>query len=636
MRTDPMEQKLKTAAEHLTPDVLDRILADCAKDPKGEILYMETMSDPRSRNNNWIKALSLGTAACMMVGGLFWWNRYRALNYTVEMDVNPSIELRINNAEKVIAAEALNEDAEIILEDMKLRGVDVDVATNALIGSMVKNGYLSELSNSILLTVESDDTQKAAAVSDRLTQEINTALDRFGGSVIAQQVVLDNDLQMLAGSYNISEGKAALIRNIRNELPMLKAEDLAKMSINDLNLLASSKQISLSNTTTTGTASESGYIGAARAEEIALKHAGLQADTADSIQTELDCDNGEMEYEVDFRAGGVEYEYAIHARSGKILRYEYEVTSNENSPEEGYITAQQARQAALVDAGLAEGEVTFIKTRMDQDDGTMLYEIEFCTDSKTYEYEIDARTGAVLTADSETGSLPTDPDQRITAAQAREKVLEHLGMEAGEVTFKKVELDHDDNRMRYEIVLVAGSREYEYELDAQDGAVLSWDYEELENDDLKNYKAKAEFYVRQHQDKPAIAKLRSNVPLTAEDVKELESILWSEVGTRQDYEAEVGQKPLGEFVREIVGMDMNAAKEAFAQYLSDVNLDSRQIYFVNQIVEYIVYNGVMKDLSVLQEPPFTDRGSIVEIFTDLSLWAGIKSVIDRINANAAA
>ena len=83
-------------------------------------------------------------------------------------------------------------------------------------------------------------------------------------------------------------------------------------------------------------------------------------------------------------------------------------------------------------------------------------------------------------------------------------------------------------------------------------------------------------------------------------------------------------------------MDMNAAKEAFAQYVNDVNLDSRQIYFVNRIVEYIVHNGVMKDLSVLQEPPFTDRGSIVEVFTDLSLWTGIKSVIDRINANAAA
>ena len=81
---------------------------------------------------------------------------------------------------------------------------------------------------------------------------------------------------------------------------------------------------------------------------------------------------------------------------------------------------------------------------------------------------------------------------------------------------------------------------------------------------------------------------------------------------------------------------MNAAKEAFSKYLDETYLDSRQIYFVNQIVEYIVHNGMLKDLSVLQESPFTDQGSIVEVFTDMSLWAGIKSVIDKINANAAA
>ena len=165
---------------------------------------------------------------------------------------------------------------------------------------------------------------------------------------------------------------------------------------------------------------------------------------------------------------------------------------------------------------------------------------------------------------------------------------------------------------------------------------VEWKESELENDDLKNYKAKAEFYLRQHQDNVAVAKLRSNIPLTQQDVAELEKILWSDVGTRQDYEAECGQKPLGEFVREIVGMDMNAAKNAFAEYLAGVNLDSRQIYFVNQIVEYIVKNGVMKDLSVLQEPPFTDQGSVVEVFTDLSLWAKVKHAIDSINANAAA
>lgn len=164
---------------------------------------------------------------------------------------------------------------------------------------------------------------------------------------------------------------------------------------------------------------------------------------------------------------------------------------------------------------------------------------------------------------------------------------------------------------------------------------ISWNDSEIDSDGFANYKDKAEHYIKEHQDNEAIAKLKSNIPLSTDDIKELETILWSEVGTKQDYEAEVG-KPLGEFVRSIVGMDMRAAKEAFSDYLTGTNLDSRQIYFVNQIVEYIVHNGMMKDLSVLQEAPFTDKGSIVEIFTDISVWMGIKSVIDKINANAAA
>ncbi len=163
-----------------------------------------------------------------------------------------------------------------------------------------------------------------------------------------------------------------------------------------------------------------------------------------------------------------------------------------------------------------------------------------------------------------------------------------------------------------------------------------WNESELENDELKNYKAKAEFYVRQHQDNIVIAKLKTNKPLTETDVESLEHILWNEIGSKNDYEKEYGHKPLGEFVREIVGLDMNAAKEAFSEFLNDTNLDSRQIYFVNQIVEYIIHNGMMKDLSVLQESPFTDKGSVVEIFTDMNMWMKIKKTIDRINANAVA
>lgn len=163
-----------------------------------------------------------------------------------------------------------------------------------------------------------------------------------------------------------------------------------------------------------------------------------------------------------------------------------------------------------------------------------------------------------------------------------------------------------------------------------------WHEADLESDDLKNYRAKAEYYIRKHQDNIVIAKLKTNKPLSEFDVQALEEILWNEIGTKEEYEKEYGKKPLGEFVREIVGLDMNAAKEAFAEFLNNTGMDSRQVYFVNQIIEYIVHNGMMKDISVLQEAPFTDRGSVAEVFTDLNVWMGIRKVIEQINANAVA
>lgn len=199
------------------------------------------------------------------------------------------------------------------------------------------------------------------------------------------------------------------------------------------------------------------------------------------------------------------------------------------------------------------------------------------------------------------------------------------------------EFEHIRNNLRNLMKYIPVTHTTRYTTNFDDEILSNeWKEAELNSDDLKNYKLKAEFYIRQHQDEEAIAKLKGNVPLNSEDIAALERILWSEVGSKADYEAEYGQKPLGEFVREIVGLDMEAAKWAFSKYLEDTSLDSRQIYFVNQIVEYIVHNGVMKDMSVLQEPPFTDHGSIVDVFTDVSVWLGIRGVINQINANALA
>jgi type I restriction enzyme R subunit len=168
--------------------------------------------------------------------------------------------------------------------------------------------------------------------------------------------------------------------------------------------------------------------------------------------------------------------------------------------------------------------------------------------------------------------------------------------------------------------------------------ILSVEFSEsqLDNDDLANYKKKVSYYILQHQDIPVIAKLKGNKPLTPDDVKFLEQILWNELGTKEQYDAQYRNTPLGELVRSIIGLSLQAANEAFSSFLSDAGLDSRQMHFVKQIVNYIVKNGMMKDLAVLQESPFSDMGSVSEIFGDIKVFMDLRAVIDVINKNAIA
>ena len=164
---------------------------------------------------------------------------------------------------------------------------------------------------------------------------------------------------------------------------------------------------------------------------------------------------------------------------------------------------------------------------------------------------------------------------------------------------------------------------------------IEWKESDLSSNDLENYRMKVNHYVRQHMDNEVIAKLYTNQPLNQADIDELEKILWSELGSEEEYKSEYQDKPLGELVREIVGLDMNSAKEAFSKYLNDVNLDDRQIYFVNQIINYIVKNGMMKSFAVLQEAPFTDKGDVTDVFADNTvIWLDIMKTIKSINANA--
>ncbi|KGX90038.1 MULTISPECIES: DEAD/DEAH box helicase family protein [Pontibacillus] len=152
--------------------------------------------------------------------------------------------------------------------------------------------------------------------------------------------------------------------------------------------------------------------------------------------------------------------------------------------------------------------------------------------------------------------------------------------------------------------------------------------------DLQNYKKKVHHYLQQHRDQLAIHKLRNNKQLTDQDLKSLEDILWNELGTKEDYKKDFGDTPVTKLVRQVVGLDPQAANDAFSEFLSTENLNIQQSRFVKLIVDYVVRNGVM-DKKVLQQDPFKSVGSIVELFKDnMDDAHRIIGIIDEINRNS--
>lgn len=165
--------------------------------------------------------------------------------------------------------------------------------------------------------------------------------------------------------------------------------------------------------------------------------------------------------------------------------------------------------------------------------------------------------------------------------------------------------------------------------------------EETENgamynvNDLKNYRKKVEHYLKEHKDEIAIYKLRKNKKLSKQDLITLEEVMWKELGSQDDYKKEFGDMPVNKLVRKIVGLDRQAANDAFSEFLSSENLNIKQVNFVKLIVDYVVTNGLIDDNRVLQQDPFRTVGSIVELFSDnMDMARKIMGIIADIKRNS--
>ena len=474
MNEQDVLQKLNTAMTHATPNQLDDILSRCTE-RKGTVIPMTN----HKTKKHWLRYAVAACLSLILVGaaaGGFLLHQARTVTSVVSLDVNPSIQLQVNSSEKVLQVQALNAEAQEVLADMPLEGTHLNVAVNAIVGSLLQHGYLDSISSAILISVEDADIQRASRLQQELTDQVGAALlnQQSQASILSQTLTSDQQLQDQAAQNNISVGKAALIQAIQQNGDFT-FDQLAALSVEELSQMAKSQASQMP-------------IGRDEALEIAKTHAGL-TDTGLTWEVDPELDEVPPHYEVELHQGGQEYEYKIQAYTGEVLYSNTQPDDDDDSAPAVTgttdIGTEKAKSIALEAAGVTASQVQNLRVERDYDDGRLEYEIEFYVGSTEYDYVISGVDGTILEQDveQEGGSHTTRPTQPSTgsdigAEKAKSIALSHAGFTASQVQRLKVEKDYDDGRLEYEVEFYAGTTEYDYVISGVDGTILEQDVEQ--------------------------------------------------------------------------------------------------------------------------------------------------------------
>lgn len=229
-------------------------------------------------------------------------------------------------------------------------------------------------------------------------------------------------------------------------------------------------------------------IGEDAAKEAALTDAGLTESDVTGFRVQLDVDDGVTIYEVEFCQGGNEYDYDINAATGAVITKSVEPdddattqstdstgSTDSTADASGLIGKTAAKEIALEAAGLTESEVTKLEVKQDKEHGITVYEVEFRTSTAEYEYEINGTTGAILAQSVESKDSGTQSGSVIGETAAKEAAFTHAGVSESSVSHLKVQLDTDDGIQVYEVEFRTSSAEYEYEINATTGAIISYE-----------------------------------------------------------------------------------------------------------------------------------------------------------------
>jgi len=238
-------------------------------------------------------------------------------------------------------------------------------------------------------------------------------------------------------------------------------------------------------------------IGMGKGADIALSDAGLKENQVNDLTAKYRTENGLSFYTVTFTSGSYTYEYRLNAVDGSILQAdrnavtqetETGTTTGSQTTTTKKITKAKAKSIALKHAGVSASKATFVKGKLDYEDGRRVYEIEFYSGNTEYDYEILASNGKIISYDKdiENYKIPrknTSSSTYIGKAKAKSIALKDAGVSASSATFTKTKLDYEDGIRVYAIEFYTNSAEYEYEINAKTGKIRDMDVEHFDCDD---------------------------------------------------------------------------------------------------------------------------------------------------------
>ena len=173
-------------------------------------------------------------------------------------------------------------------------------------------------------------------------------------------------------------------------------------------------------------------------------------------------------------AAGMDVEFDSKTRTVSLTTPDWALAQDPDA--DSYISADRAKEIALADAGVKKADAVFLKVKLEWSDGVAVYDVEFYSKGTEYDYEINARTGKILESERELDNFEAPSyDEFISADEAKRIALKDAGLKASQVSIRKVKLDWDDGQGQYEVKFTTEDYEYEYEIDAVSGRILSVD-----------------------------------------------------------------------------------------------------------------------------------------------------------------